>query len=192
MSDKVELYGTESAVTIVSSSTNATLLPSHEIWLPTPLPANHEVYTLIGRVASEWSRFEHTLDLIICDLANIEPEKGACITAQIMGATPRLRVIITQLKQINTEESRSLADEFSQLMNKCYDVAEHRNRLIHDAWYQYTASGDPGQFRSMSFKDPKYGIFQVDMDHIAETLARIGRRQESAASLHERVKKLRA
>jgi len=120
MSDEgriTRLY-TNQSVTIVSSSTSATQLPSYKVWTPTPLPPDHHVYTLVGRVASEWSRFEHTLDLIICDLANIEPEKGACITAQIMGATPRFRVIITQLKHINTKESMfgSNADRKARLL----------------------------------------------------------------------------
>lgn len=191
MSDKVELYGTSTqSLTVVSSSGSATLLPSDKVWQLTPLPSNHQVYTLVGRVASEWSRFEHTLDLIICDLANIEPEKGACITAQIMGAIPRFRVIITQLKHINTEASMALAKDFSDLMSRCHDVAEARNRLIHDTWYQYTASGDPGQFKSMPFKDPRYGIMKVDLDDIDETLGRIARRQESATTLHQRVKAL--
>lgn len=189
MSNKVELYATQS-LTVVSSSGSAVLLPSHKIWQATPLPADHHVYTLVGRVASEWSRFEHALDLIICDLANIEPEKGACITAQIMGPVPRLRVIITQLKQINTDESTSLAGEFKELMGICSDVAEDRNRLIHDSWYLYSASGDAGQFKSMPFKDPKYGIIQVDVDHINKTLERIERRQSKATTLHERVKAL--
>jgi hypothetical protein len=61
--------------------------------MPLPLvqipPDDHPVYTLIGKVASKWSHLEHTLDLIIWDLAGIEPEKGACITAQMMGAANR-------------------------------------------------------------------------------------------------------
>jgi hypothetical protein len=191
MIDKVDWLGVPQQVaTVVSSSTSAALLPDYKIWKPTPLPPGHQVYALIGRVASEWSHFEHMLDLIIWSLANIEPEKGACITAQIMGPVPRLRTIITQLNQINTEESKLLAEEFKQLMNNCHDVAEHRNRLIHDAWYLYTPSGNPGQFKSMSFKDPRYGIFQVDVDDINETLERIARRQESASRLQERVMKV--
>jgi hypothetical protein len=83
-------------VTIVSStSTASTHMPVLQ-WKVEPLPSDHRVYTLIGNVASEWSHLEHTLDLIIWDLAHIDAEKGACVTAQIIGATPRFRAIITR------------------------------------------------------------------------------------------------
>jgi hypothetical protein len=188
MSDKFVLFSSTEISSVASSSGSATSLLTG--WKPTPLPPDHQVYTLVGRVASEWSRFEHTLDLIICDLANIEPEKGACITAQIMGPAPRLRAIITQLNQINTEASSELTKAFRELMHVSQDTAEDRNRLIHDAWYLYTPSGDPGQFKSMPFKNPQYGIIQVDVDHINNTLGRIRRRQETADALYKRVKAL--
>src|SRR3954462_14881620 len=58
-------------------------------WL-TKLPDDHFFYNLVGRVASEWSYFEHTLDLIIWELATWQTDAltdqiPACITAQIMG-----------------------------------------------------------------------------------------------------------
>lgn len=53
----------------------------------TKLPADHSFYTLVGRVASEWSHFEHTLDLTIWELARwgtdgFTDQTAACITAQ--------------------------------------------------------------------------------------------------------------
>ena len=40
------------------------------------LPDAHPFYALIGRVAAEWARLEHNLDLIIWDLLK-SPEDAA-------------------------------------------------------------------------------------------------------------------
>jgi hypothetical protein len=72
-------------------------------------------------------------------------------------------------------------------MRKTYDVGETRNRIIHDAWYLYTATGQPAQFKSMPFKNPKYGIHPVDMHEINKALEQIARRQKSASKLRDEV-----
>src|SRR5262249_8026483 len=93
-------------------------------------------------------------------------------------------------KLLNNAIATQLADDFAALMRKTFDVNEERNRIIHDAWYLYTATGEPAQFKSMSFKNPKYGVHPVDMSHIDETLSRIGRRQVAASQLRESVNAL--
>ena len=62
----------------------------------TNLPADHSFYAMVGRVASEWSNLEHTLDLIIWDLVSFRANGlganvVACITSQIMGVAPDAR-----------------------------------------------------------------------------------------------------
>src|SRR6476646_4634011 len=62
-------------------------------------PPNHPIYALIGRAASAWAHLEHTLDLITWDLLGIEQARAACVTAQVMGAANRYRIIISLLQQ---------------------------------------------------------------------------------------------
>jgi hypothetical protein len=176
------------AATIVASTGTAasTLLPAAQ-WSTSPLPDDHAVYTLVGRVSSDWSHLEHTLDLIIWELSGIAPEIGACITAQIMGPAPRFRIIITLLNRVNSDTATKLVKQFRELMNVTSDVGEERNRIIHDAWYLYTPTGQAAQFKSMSYRDQRYGIHTIDMKHIDEVLARIGRRQATASSLRNEV-----
>jgi hypothetical protein len=177
------------AASVVASTGTAasTLLPITQ-WSISPLPDDHAVYTLVGRVASEWSHFEHTLDMIIWELAGVASEEiGACITSQIMGAIPRFRSIITLLKRMNNDSATKLAKHFEELMNKTHDVGEQRNRLIHDAWSVYTPTGQVAQFKSMPYRDQRYGIHTVDMKDIDEVLARIGRRQTKASQLRNDV-----
>jgi hypothetical protein len=184
----VTLTTSAPTVTIASStSTAATALLPIARWSTAPLPPDHKAYSLIGQVASDWSHLEHTLDLIIWALAGIDSIKGACITAQVMGLAPRFRIIITLLNCLNNESATKLADDFDELMRKTFDVAEDRNRIIHDAWYLYTATGGPAQFKSMAFKNPKYGIIPTDLEHIEKTLERIKRRQTSASKLRDAV-----
>src|SRR5580700_5640440 len=54
-----------------------------------PLPEEHPFYSVVGRVASEWSHLEHILDLTIWEIIGIRPEIAACVTSQILGVNPR-------------------------------------------------------------------------------------------------------
>jgi len=117
-------------------------------------PAEHPVYRLIGRVAAAWSHLEHTLDLIIWDLAGAGPDKGACITAQMLGATNRYRTIISLLKQRALPQK--MVDATDKLMSLSYGPQEERNRIIHDAWYVY--DDQTSQFRAMPTKTRDSGF----------------------------------
>jgi hypothetical protein len=67
---------------------------SFKVSIRTPIPEHHPALHLIGQVASEWALLEHTLDQIIWSLANVQRDLGACVTGQIVGATPRFNAII--------------------------------------------------------------------------------------------------
>jgi hypothetical protein len=60
-----------------------------------PMTPDNPFYANIGRVASEWSHLEHTLDLIVWDLCDQQPRLTACITAQIMGVGGRCKAILS-------------------------------------------------------------------------------------------------
>jgi len=46
---------------------------------------------------SSAKHLKHALDLIVWDLSSVAPERGACITAQMLGATNRYKTIIATL-----------------------------------------------------------------------------------------------
>jgi hypothetical protein len=132
-------------------------------------PADHPIYALIGKVASSWSHLEHTLDLIIWELAGFAPDNGASITAQMMGAGNRYRTIISLLRQRKTAVFDKLAEEADALMRRTFDPQEDRNRIIHDAWYIY--DDRTSQFRAMPPKDQRFGVCTVDVAKIEQTIA---------------------
>ena len=142
-------------------------------------PADHPIYSLVGRVASAWAHLEHALDLIIWDLSEIDPQRTACITAQMLGAGPRYKAVYSLLQQRNTDEFRQLGEEAKELMNKTFDHSEKRNRIIHDPWYVTNAK--PAQFRAMPTKDPRFGVFEIDNIGIEAVIA-AGNRLESQVS----------
>lgn len=169
------LYSTGGVSTIVSSSATATVLFGGEFlrYNPTQIqkPAeDHKIYSLVGRVCSEWAHLEHILDETIWDLAEINPERGACITAQLIGHRPRRLTIIALTAHLKLERNTGKVEAF---MNKLSNLAEDRNRIVHDPWYQYTGTDKTGQFRSMDRRELEFGIKEIDLTMIEATISAI-------------------
>lgn len=122
-------------------------------------PDNHPIYNLVGRVAAEWARLEHELDLIIWALAGIVPERGSCFTAQIIGHSNRCFTIIALATHNGI--SQEIIDRVEKLRNRIFGISERRNRIIHDPWYVDYQGSMTAQFKSMPKKELKYGITEV-------------------------------
>jgi hypothetical protein len=154
---------------------------SAKLSIHTPLPVEHPFYALIGRVTSEWSHLEHALDQIIWGLSGISPHLGACITGQIMGATPRFLAIIALATAKGVDEAK--IKKVRELMHRTFDVQEDRNRIIHDPWYLELQTGAAGQFKSMPKKDLRYGMADVEEHQVEQLEQRIIRRTNSVRAL---------
>jgi len=150
-----------------------------------PLPADHPFYANVGRVASEWSHLEHTLDLIIWDLSSLAPSLAACITSQIMGVGPRCKVILSLGKAKGLKDTT--IKPFRKLMSDSYAVADLRARIVHDPWYAELNTNQPSQFKSMSYSDQRFGFHDVTQVDIDKTIAAIRNLQECAAKLRSTV-----
>jgi len=97
------------------------------------LRGDHPYLQLIGRVASEWTHFEHILDQIIWALAGIDENIAICITGQMIGATLRFKAIDALGKHLGI--SQELLTKTNRLKNDNYAVVEGRNRIVHDPWF---------------------------------------------------------
>jgi hypothetical protein len=116
------------------------------------------------------------LELIIWELSGIDFQKGAAITAQLMGVFPRFKAILALLAQPGLASRKSLGTVVSRtidLMNKSSGPGDKRNRIVHDPWYAYTASGKTAQFKAMPHKDHRYGIQLVDSEVLEDALRSI-------------------
>jgi hypothetical protein len=154
-------------------------------WYTPLIPEDHPIYTKIGRVASSWSHLESQLDSIIWRLAGLHPRTGACITAQMLGATNRFKTIITLLKERGA--SSTLVTQTQKIMNTSYDVAEERNRIIHDPWYFGKQSKLTFQRKSMPSKNPRFEIEYVDDSTIEKTLKLIWDRRQKIGALSKAI-----
>ena len=179
---------TVSSLGVAVSTSAAAGVHAHIVVQPPVIsiaPPNHPIYALIGRAASAWAHFEHTLDLIIWDLLGVDQAKAACASASVMGATNRYKIIISLLRQRKHRKSDDLIESVEKLMRKTYDPTEDRNRIVHDPWYLYDT--DVAQFRAMPAKDPKFGVCKVDTNDIERFLKTANEVSEKAAFLRQQI-----
>jgi hypothetical protein len=82
----------ETSQVVVGSTGTANVALGTAIWsgkeLPRQPPKEHPIYALIGQVAAAWAQVDHLLDILIWQLADVDPQAGACITAEITGTLP--------------------------------------------------------------------------------------------------------
>jgi hypothetical protein len=162
----------------VSSTATATVMFGGAIWksadLPSQPPAEHPIYSLVGQVAANWAHIDHLLDILIWQLADVDAQAGACITAQIGGTYGRFKAVIALLtfhQQRTNKSLKALIDKATELSQKANAPGEGRHRTVHDPWYEYPYSADQtAQFRAMPHKDPKYGIQAVDLNDVKSNL----------------------
>ena len=89
-------------------------------------------YAAIGKVAAEWAEFEFILDTRTLRLAGFPAEKGTCLTAQIAGPARKLDAYISLARLCGASETT--IKKISKFQQQTYDLAEKRNRIVHDQW----------------------------------------------------------
>jgi hypothetical protein len=89
-----------------------------------------QYYKEIGKIASILAMLEQRTDQLIWDLIHTEQRLGACLTSQLFGPSPRLRVIVSLLEE--RQWDRKLIKNIIKLREKVHSVQELRNRAVHD------------------------------------------------------------
>ena len=145
------------------------------------LPPDHPCHALIGRVASAWTQFEYMLDLVVWDMGNLNRETGVCITGQMMGATGRFKAIEALGRKVGL--GTETLEKFRKLRNQHYEIAEQRNRIVHDPWFVVLESDDGTMTGGVS-QMKVAGDTPVNTTQVEETIQRI-------ETLTGRVSKLR-
>jgi hypothetical protein len=145
------------------------------------LPHEHPGYLLIGRVASEWAELEHTLDRIIWELASLDAETGACITAQIIGHRPRFEMILALAEHISMPAD--VIKQISKLLQVTSEVVKERNRIVHDAWWYDEHTGKLAQFMSPRYRHPRFGLQPIEETEVTRTVETIRRRVSDVRNL---------
>jgi len=174
MSDHDELPSPVGHTDVFENSSGETFIKIHS-----GLPGNHPFFVLIGRVASAWTYFEHILDEIIWNISQIPEDLALCITGQIMGATPRLKIIEALCKYLGLPEP--LLKKAKKLKELQYGVAEQRNRIVHDPWFLVREPFGPIQTTQLKSSPP--GHQEVTENEIRKTLTKIEALAAQAANL---------
>lgn len=91
----------------------------------------------IGRVASVWAKLEFLINEMIWDLANVDINCGACITAQLTTPVSRMRTLISLVRFHGGKDD--LIGDLNKFSGRLDGLARRRNRIIHDPWgYDFT------------------------------------------------------
>jgi hypothetical protein len=146
-----------------------------------PLPEAHPIYALVGRVASEWSRYEGVLDAIIWELASLHGPVGACITAQIMSAGSRLISIKALAKEKQLWDRAK--NDLGQIEARTFGLQPRRNRAVHDPWYWEISTKETKQHKSKPKEQLTFGLVPVEEAVLGELIREILELIELASKL---------
>jgi hypothetical protein len=102
-----------------------------------------------------------------------------CITGQMMGATPRFKAIEALGKHVGISEE--LLKRARKLKGSQYEVAEDRNRVVHDPWFYIREQGEGDSVRQLKASPP--GYVHASEAEITETISRIRNLIIQAANL---------
>ena len=104
-------------------------------------------YKACGRCATAWSHFEIRLNVLIWDLAGVQPMAGACITSQIFSIGARMRAMEALIELRAGEEAAPVIKKLKAFTGKSTGLQELRNRIMHDPMVVGNQTGTPGQMR---------------------------------------------
>lgn len=130
-----------------------------------------EYYTAIGRIASGWAHFELVVNHALWELANVHQHAGACITAQIISPTPRFKALVALLSFRGANEAA--IKKINSLSGTANDLAEKRNRIVHDSSAVHKASGQFSQLRITADRKLKFDFVPVEMEELKQVEDRI-------------------
>jgi hypothetical protein len=93
-------------------------------------PRFNEYMQAVGWIAASWAQLEFKINQAIWELSNVDVGAGACVTAQIVPITSRLRALISLI------DYRMGSDEITKSLNNFYreidGLSRQRNRYVHD------------------------------------------------------------
>jgi hypothetical protein len=102
------------------------------------IPLEHDA--AIGRLARSWAHLEHVLDVMLWELADVEEQFGACITAQFGSAHPKLKAIAALVRLRGG--SGGLCKAIARFHSSLHELGEQRARAVHDPRFVSERTGE--------------------------------------------------
>ena len=146
-------------------------------------------YTAIGKIASGWAHYELVINHAIWELAGVEQSAGACITAQIMSPTNRLRALVSLVRFRGA--SKAAIDKINGLSGTMNDIAEKRNRYVHDASMVNVETGEFKQLRITADRTLRFEFSDVTITELKQLEERISKLiHETAVAIQDALDEL--
>jgi hypothetical protein len=136
----------------------------------------------IGLVAAGWARFEYLANKLIWRLANVDIAVGACITAQILSPSNRLKALVALVHLRGGSEE--LLKDLRAFAKRAEGIARQRNRMVHDPWIvegEKSVRVEVTADKKLTFKERETSLKEMDqliqkIGALIEDLYAIGRR----------------
>jgi hypothetical protein len=131
-----------------------------------PPPTLDRYYREVGRIASEWSSLEFTMDYLIWQLARVDQQPGTCITSQLNGVGARLRTIIALLRLRQIDET--IVKKFQSFDGSIQYLLNERNRAVHDTWAMDSYNRAVQLRLAVTNKRLEFGITPINLEKLRE------------------------
>lgn len=87
----------------------------------------------ILQAISAYAHLEYEIDEMIWELAGVEPEIGACLTAQFVNIVPRLEALISLANAQHVSDRH--IEKLGKMKGAITGLSGRRHRLAHDPWF---------------------------------------------------------
>jgi hypothetical protein len=104
--------------------------PDDALLYPTVEP---RIATAILGAISAYALLEYQVDELIWELAAVEPEIGACLTAQFFSIAPRMDALISLAHAQYVSDAH--IKRLDKLKTSIGGLGNRRHRLAHDPWF---------------------------------------------------------
>ena len=114
---------------------------------PPSYPVSDEHFRAIGEIVVIWSRIEMAMEVAICGLYEVNPDRGLVLTSNI-GLQSRVALLRILAKRGGIKD-RSAAGDMLKLLTRIEQSYAKRNGAAHGVW---SGTADPTMARRMSIR----------------------------------------
>ncbi len=142
-------------------------------------------YKSIGSVAVIWAVLELRINYAIWELANLNKQAGACITAQIIAPGPRMKALISLVHFRGGNDG--LLKALNKFSVKLDGLARRRNRVVHDPWSVKEGTGEIERMEITADRKLVFELKTEDAASVDEIYDEIDAALKEFASLWRRI-----
>ncbi len=125
----------------------------------------------LAMAISAWAGLEYEIDELLWELARLEPNQGACLTAQFSNVNSRFNALLALCRLENV--SPKLIMELNAFKVKALAMADVRNRLVHDPWGSTYQSGKHYRLQKTARAKLDYSYKHVSEEDMKEIRTKI-------------------